>query len=57
MNMSVEEFLGHVREVASECGYDVNRDGHPEDFAMSLVTVMQAWAAGYGIGYRRGLGK
>jgi hypothetical protein len=57
MTMPVEEFLSHIREIAAACGYDLSTDQHPEDFANNITPVMQAWAAGYGVGYRKGIGK
>lgn len=59
MTMTVEEFLQHVIDAAADYGYGWIKEGkhHPEDLAVNLSPVMQAWAAGYAVGYRRGVTK
>ena len=59
MGMTVEQFMQHVIAVAADCGYGWVKEGrhHPEDLAVNLAPVMQAFAAGYAVGYRRGVGK
>ena len=52
-----DEFITAVRAVAAECGYGWVLEGrhHPEDMVMNLTPVMQAYAAGWTDGYKRGV--
>ena len=54
MAMSLDEFLAYVKDAAREVGWVVEGEHHPEDIAANLTPVMQAWAAGYAVGYRLG---
>lgn len=55
--MTASEFIEHVLDAATECGYGWTATGkhHPEDLAVALAPIMQAWAAGYAVGFRNGV--
>ena len=55
--MPLEEFLKHVTDAAADNGGMVQHDHHPEDWANMITPIMWAWAAGYGVGYKRGVSK
>lgn len=48
------EFFERVCDVARQCGYAVDGPQHPEDIVANLVPVMEAFAAGWGDGFRAG---
>ena len=53
MLMSLDELVDMIKPLAMRLGFDLDYS-HPEDLVSTVNPLLEAWADGFGEGFKRG---